>query len=301
MKCESCDAEATVHDTVIRDRRCVERHLCEACAAHRGVSGNDTQPEAAPPAPDSAGAAPKVDNPGGSRPAPRPAHADHTSTERGSTDPDATIVGPTSSPSLTGGPAAGGALSGATAGTTGEPTGGATDGGAPALKGSAASACPRCGLTFGQFRQSGLMGCPACYDAFEGPLGPLLQRAHEGGTHHSGKIPRGLIQRLGEAALDSADDAATPRGSGSGSDSGSGSARSTSVEERAREFERLVTQLQRQLHDALGREDYERAATLRDRLRELMSVKDNAGAPIQTDRSSGVIGDAGGRASGGAQ
>ena len=51
-------------------------------------------------------------------------------------------------------------------------------------------ACPECGMTFTQFKEHSPLGCPGCYAAFEAPLGPLLERAHEGGTHHVGKVPR---------------------------------------------------------------------------------------------------------------
>lgn len=49
--------------------------------------------------------------------------------------------------------------------------------------------CDNCGLTFSQFRERSLLGCPNCYPAFEPSLTPLLQRAHEGATHHVGKVP----------------------------------------------------------------------------------------------------------------
>src|SRR5262249_37488788 len=48
--------------------------------------------------------------------------------------------------------------------------------------------CGACGPTSAEFRQSGLLGCPDCYRTFEAQLGPLLERAHEGGTHHVGKF-----------------------------------------------------------------------------------------------------------------
>ena len=54
----------------------------------------------------------------------------------------------------------------------------------------AVSACDTCGLTFAQFRENSLLGCPACYEAFEDALCGLLERAHEGATHHVGKVPR---------------------------------------------------------------------------------------------------------------
>ena len=49
--------------------------------------------------------------------------------------------------------------------------------------------CDQCGLTFPQFRESSLLGCPACYDSFESSLGSLMERAHEGATQHMGKVP----------------------------------------------------------------------------------------------------------------
>lgn len=39
MKCDTCDKEATVHDTVLRDGAWVEVHCCEACAAKQGLAG----------------------------------------------------------------------------------------------------------------------------------------------------------------------------------------------------------------------------------------------------------------------
>ncbi len=88
--------------------------------------------------------------------------------------------------------------------------------------------CEHCGLSFGDFRESSLLGCPQCYAAFETPLGPLLERAHEGGTHHIGKVPR----RAGVA------------------------------EQRQAQLSRL----RRRLDDAVEAEDYELAAQLRDEL-----------------------------------
>jgi protein arginine kinase activator len=49
--------------------------------------------------------------------------------------------------------------------------------------------CEQCGITWAEFRQSGLLGCSHDYDLFERDLTPLIQRAHEGATHHLGKVP----------------------------------------------------------------------------------------------------------------
>jgi protein arginine kinase activator len=91
--------------------------------------------------------------------------------------------------------------------------------------------CPSCGMTFGRFRQSGTLGCPDCYQAFDERLTPLIERAQNGATHHRGKTP----SRAG-----------------------------ASVDRQL-----LVQQLVKELDQAVAAEQYERAAQLRDRLRNL--------------------------------
>src|SRR5437868_2775561 len=49
--------------------------------------------------------------------------------------------------------------------------------------------CEICGITWSEFRQSGLLGCEHDYTVFEKDLSPLIQRAHENATHHQGKMP----------------------------------------------------------------------------------------------------------------
>lgn len=103
-------------------------------------------------------------------------------------------------------------------------------GGAPKLPGGEL-VCESCGLSFADFRESSLLGCPSCYSEFEQPLGSLLERAHEGGTHHIGKVPR----RAGVG------------------------------EQRQMALQRL----RRQLDDAVSAEDYELAARLRDDIKRV--------------------------------
>lgn len=102
-------------------------------------------------------------------------------------------------------------------------------GGEPAPE--APPACPTCGLTWSSFKEKGLLGCPDCYDTFEDQLTPLLSRAHEGGVHHTGKSP----SRAGMSAG----------------------------------LHRELSALRRELDQAILAEDYERAASLRDRIRTL--------------------------------
>ena len=48
--------------------------------------------------------------------------------------------------------------------------------------------CPRCGLTYEDFKKVGRLGCGECYSAFREALLPLLKRIH-GSTQHYGKSP----------------------------------------------------------------------------------------------------------------
>src|ERR1700722_5538714 len=93
--------------------------------------------------------------------------------------------------------------------------------------------CAQCGITWAEFRSGGLLGCEHDYAFFDKDLTPLLQRAHEGATHHLGKVP-------------------TRRGG-------------TSVPVK-RQLD--LTRLRKELSRAVESEDYERAAKLRDQIRQ---------------------------------
>ena len=117
------------------------------------------------------------------------------------------------------------------------------------------TACPTCGTTYAQFRTSGLLGCSTCYQAFEGQLGPLLARAHEGGTHHSGKTPRSGTTGTLPAPKPKA--GALP----------------PAASERAPEPTAAdrIAEMRAQLDKAVRQEQYELAAKLRDELAKLES------------------------------
>jgi protein arginine kinase activator len=90
--------------------------------------------------------------------------------------------------------------------------------------------CPLCGLKFLEFRNSGRLGCPHDYQAFREELTPLLENIH-GETRHCGKTPRRLPQN--------------------------------------KQTQSELIQLRNRLKQAIGKEDYEEAARLRDRIRQL--------------------------------
>jgi len=58
----------------------------------------------------------------------------------------------------------------------------------PSVQDSAGLACPRCGMKQDDFRRTGRLGCPACYEAFEAELKSLLEAMHRG-LRHVGKRP----------------------------------------------------------------------------------------------------------------
>jgi len=90
--------------------------------------------------------------------------------------------------------------------------------------------CPRCGLLYSSFKETGRLGCADCYTAFQFQLRPLLRRIH-GDTRHRGKVPA----RGGAGAT------------------------------RTRQIQRLHDDLQR----SVEREDFEAAAGIRDEIRKL--------------------------------
>lgn len=96
------------------------------------------------------------------------------------------------------------------------------------------TACESCGITWADFKQSGLLGCENDYAMFEKELTPIIQRAHEGATHHTGKVP---TRRAGGTL--------------------------TAPKKRID-----LSRLRKQLAEAVEREDYELAAKVRDEIKK---------------------------------
>ncbi|HET7628957.1 MAG TPA: UvrB/UvrC motif-containing protein [Bacillales bacterium] len=62
--------------------------------------------------------------------------------------------------------------------------------GAMPLQNEEPDKCPNCGMTYGQFTKSGKFGCSRCYEVFEEKLDPIFRRVHGGNVRHTGKIPK---------------------------------------------------------------------------------------------------------------
>lgn len=92
--------------------------------------------------------------------------------------------------------------------------------------------CPNCGMSFYRIRETGKLGCSECYKVYEQELEPTLRRIH-GNSQHIGKIP----SRGGEKVL----------------------------------LRKEVENLKSKLQEAVSLEEYEKAAEIRDSIKELES------------------------------
>jgi protein arginine kinase activator len=92
--------------------------------------------------------------------------------------------------------------------------------------------CSLCGTTYSEFKQKGLMGCDSCYKHFGATITPVIKRV-QGNLEHVGKIPL----KAGKEIM---------------------------------EKKRLLD-LKEQLQKAILGEEYEKAAEIRDKIRELQN------------------------------
>ena len=95
--------------------------------------------------------------------------------------------------------------------------------------------CPNCGMAYEEFRKFGRLGCSECYEAFKMYLTTLLKKIH-GSNQHLGKTPVRMPQAE-KKRIESLQD------------------------------------LRNQLMQAIQMEDFEKAAQLRDRIREVEKLE----------------------------
>ncbi len=96
--------------------------------------------------------------------------------------------------------------------------------------------CPNCGITYAEFKKSGRLGCSECYRAFKVQLTPLLGRL-QGATHHKGKMPE--MQ---------------------------GKPKKTKTK-------KTLYELKEDLKSVIENEEYEKAAVIRDKIKEIGKKK----------------------------
>lgn len=123
-------------------------------------------------------------------------------------------------------------------------------GGGQAHEGGVEVACPACGATLQDFRQTGRLGCARCYTTFEPHLRDLLRRLH------------GSAQHVGEQYTAPSAAAAAAGVAGAGAGAGAGGPAEAGAG-------RAVGELRERLRRAIEEENFELAAELRDRLKVL--------------------------------
>jgi protein arginine kinase activator len=128
-------------------------------------------------------------------------------------------------------------------------------------EGDAEARCRSCGLAFGSYRKSLILGCPDCYESFYAQLIPELRKFH-GNTKHTGRKPGGgkeTSEGMGKIVP-----VETSEGS-AGPIKLLGAPPETETADEKRE----IDQLKEKLNRAIAEEDFEKAAEYRDRIKEL--------------------------------
>lgn len=100
--------------------------------------------------------------------------------------------------------------------------------------------CPMCGSTYHDIAKSGQVGCANCYDLFLSELMPSIRRIH-GNTTHCGKKPLISIKENKTTIQSEKSDA--------------------------------IDDLKQQLNDAVSEQNFELAAELRDKIKEMEESK----------------------------
>lgn len=99
--------------------------------------------------------------------------------------------------------------------------------------------CPKCGASFAEIAESGKMGCAQCYQVFRKELLPTIQKVH-GATRHTGKTPTGAALQVSQSL-----------------------GKLVPVEETP------LQKKKRELQQAIEAQEFERAAQLRDEIKEM--------------------------------
>ncbi len=107
--------------------------------------------------------------------------------------------------------------------------------------------CRHCGYSFSEYKKSGMLGCPCCYLEMGTHLLPSLKSLYDS-EFHTGSTPSHFIEPNGNKNMFLAPQSGNPE----------------MTDETSH-----ISELQKKLDAAVSREQYEEAALIRDRIREL--------------------------------
>jgi len=102
--------------------------------------------------------------------------------------------------------------------------------------------CKKCGISLEEIFSTGKVGCASCYDEFKEKLLPAIERMH-GTTKHRGSAPKSSALKV----VDSKNKLVVRKVS-------------------------LIDKKNRELKEAIEKQEFERAAVLRDEIKELNKV-----------------------------
>ncbi len=117
----------------------------------------------------------------------------------------------------------------------------------PSFMGTQVTKCKTCGESFDEFLNSGEFGCSNCYDLFEDRITPILKNL-QGATKHTGRGYKKVLADFGENKNDK-------------------------VAKTVKKEESEISKLQKELQKAIKIENYEEAAKIRDKIKELEGSK----------------------------
>ncbi len=95
--------------------------------------------------------------------------------------------------------------------------------------------CQSCGMTYDDFKKVGRLGCSECYNSFKAGLAPLLKRIH-GAAQHMGKTP---------------------------------SSDAVKEQKTSTKYREDLDKAKEELHKAIKKEEFEEAASIRDKIKFL--------------------------------
>lgn len=121
--------------------------------------------------------------------------------------------------------------------------------------------CPTCGTSFDDFVENSRFGCPDCYGVFDLFISDKMKQL-QGSESHKGKHPK-FRSAFEKEHLDDSGKNSSQRSGTLGDDLGK-DGKSQDIRSNRR-----IRELESRLKDAVSREDYEEAASLRDHIREL--------------------------------
>ena len=149
--------------------------------------------------------------------------------------------------------------------------------------------CDQCKMTFEEFKKTGVMGCPHCYDAFASQMDPVFCRTQMGKKHVGRKLGKKTIrakedgkegldfssQRKGEKQQDMPDSDLMKNGIDHEMDEGVHELNSDELAAlEKRHLEQLISEKKQELARAVEAEDYLLAAKLRDEINETSTKKE---------------------------